>query len=176
MHELRAAPLRSERRGLCCGHQNKPIRGDFMKRTFILAVATLVVAAALPVAAQTGAASVDQAWKKAAMANDVEGLVKLYAKDAVAWLPNAPEARGIDAIRATYQGLLGANTVKDFTFSDTTYRSKGNRSIGWGRFSLTLQPKAGGSPQVMTGRFTVVAERRDKNWVYVVDHASADPP
>ena len=48
-------------------------------------------------------------------------------------------------------------------------------SVAWGRFSLTLVPKAGGDPVVMTGRFTEAAERRAGTWVYIVDHASAEP-
>ena len=36
-------------------------------------------------------------------------------------------------------------------------------------------PKSGGSPVVMTGRYTDIAERRGGRWVYVVDHASAEP-
>ena len=140
----------------------------------ILAIALL--AFALPAAADTGAQAVDNAWRKAAIANDVEGLVKLYAKDAVAWLPNMPEARGTDAIRSAYQGFLGAYTIKDFVLSDAHYQNAASRSTGWGRFTLTLQPKAGGNPETMTGRFTVVAQKQGKQWVYVVDHASADPP
>lgn len=140
------------------------------------AAAALFACAAWPAAAaEGGAQAVDAAWRKAALANDVEAIVKLYANDAVAWLPDAPEARGIDAIRATYQGLLGANTVKDVAFTDTAYRTHGNKSVGWGRFSLTLQPKAGGNPVTMAGRYTVVAEKRGKRWVYVVDHASGEP-
>ena len=146
-----------------------------MKRTLVSLLACLVFATPLAFAAEGGAQAVDNAWKKAALANDAEALVKLYASDAVAWLPNSPEARGTEAIRAAFRGLLDANTIKDFALMDTTYRTVGNRSAGWGRFRLVLQPKAGGEAQTMVGRFTVVAERRNKQWVYVVDHASADP-
>jgi ketosteroid isomerase-like protein len=144
------------------------------RRTFACSLALLALS--LPAAAESGAQVVDNAWKKAAVANDLEGLVKLYASDAVAWFPNTPEARGTEAIRGALQGLLGANTIKDVSFSDTTYRSQGNRSLGWGRFKLVMQPKSGGEAVTMTGRFTVVAEKRGKHWVYAVDHASADPP
>jgi uncharacterized protein (TIGR02246 family) len=146
-----------------------------MNRIQAAAAALALSTLALPAAAQSGAQAVDAAWRKAAMANDVEGLVKLYAPNAVAWLPDTPEARGTDAIRATYQGFLGANTIKDVVFSDATYRTAGSRSVGWGKFAITLQPKTGGNPVTMTGRFTVVAEKRDKRWVYVADHASAEP-
>jgi uncharacterized protein (TIGR02246 family) len=139
------------------------------------AALALLFAIALPAAAQGGAQIVDAAWKKAALANDAEALVKLYTPEAVAWLPDMPEARGTEAIRAAYRGLLGANTIKDVAFSDTTYRTLGNRSLGWGKVAVTLQPKAGGNPVVLNARFTVVAERRGKQWLYAVDHASTEP-
>ena len=126
-------------------------------------------------AAETGAQSVDSLWVKAMKANDLEAVLKTYAPDAVVWLPQAKEARGEKAIRSAYEGLLSANVVKEVVLSETGYRTMGKTSVGWGRFSFTLAPKAGGSPVVMTGRFTDVAERRAGRWVYIVDHASAEP-
>jgi len=140
----------------------------------VLLLGALVVTAPAD-AAQSGAQIVDAAWIAAVKANDIGAVMKCYAPDAVMWLPNAPSARGAKAIRAAYEGLLSANTVKDATLSDVTYRTVGNTSVAWGRFSLTLAPKAGGDPVVMTGRFTEAAERRGGRWVYIVDHASAEP-
>jgi uncharacterized protein (TIGR02246 family) len=142
-----------------------------MRRT-ILAVSLL--ACSLPCFAG-GVQSVEAAWLKAIQANDAEALAKLYADDAVAWFPNEKEARGRAAILAEYQGLLGANTVTAASLSDTSHHTMGKASVGWGHFSLTLQPKAGGAPMVMAGRFTDVAELRGGHWRYVADHASAEP-
>jgi ketosteroid isomerase-like protein len=142
----------------------------------ITAVAFLVVAVSLPCrAAETGAQAVDSSWLKAMKANDLEAVLKTYAADAVVWLPEIKEARGEKEIRSAFEGLLSANTVKEVVLSDTGYRTMGKVSVGWGRFSLTLAPKSGGSPVVMTGRYTDIAERRGGRWVYIVDHASAEP-
>ncbi len=139
-------------------------------------VATVTLAFAVPAfAAPPGAQAVDAAWMKAMKANDLDGVVKTYAPDAIAWLPNSKEARGQQAIRAAYEGLLRNNTVKDVVLKDTAYRTVGTTSTGWGHFELTLQPKAGGNPVTMTGRFTAIAQSRKGHWVYVVDHASAEP-
>jgi ketosteroid isomerase-like protein len=141
-----------------------------------IALAALIGAVSLPsFAAQTGAQSADSAWVKAMQANDIDAVMKIYAQDAVAWFPNEKEARGDAAIRAAYEGLLSANTVVAASESDTSYRTMGNVSVGWGKFSLTLKPKAGGDPVVMVGRFSEVVERRNEHWVYIVDHASAEP-
>jgi len=127
-------------------------------------------------AADIGAKSVDAAWMKAMKANDLEAVLACYASDAVAWLPGSPEASGEKAVRAAYEGLFAANTVQDVTMTDTHYKTSRSLSVGWGRFTLTLAPKAGGAPVSMTGRFTEAAERRGGRWVYVADHASAEPP
>jgi uncharacterized protein (TIGR02246 family) len=126
-------------------------------------------------AAETGLESLDQAWAKAMKANDLAGVLACYAPDAVAWFPDAPEARGEKAIRAAYEQLFAENTVKDAVFLETHYKTVGDTSVGWGTFSLTLQPKKGGAPVVVKGRFTEIAERRSERWVYVVDHASGEP-
>lgn len=144
----------------------------------VLFVALLMASLQSPVPVwgqQDGAAQVDAAWIKAMKANDLEAIVACYAKDAVLWMPDAPEARGEAAIRAAYKGLLSTHTVKDASMSDTRYKTVGETSSGWGRFSITLVPKSGGAAVVMNGRFSEVAERRGGRWVYVVDHASLEP-
>ena len=147
-----------------------------MHRRTVLTVVTCALLTALPaVAADSGAQAVDAAWKKAILANDVEAIVKTYAKDAIAWLPDMGEARGEAAIRAAYQGMLDANTAKDVKLTDTHYKAVGNVAVGWGRYSLTLVPKKGGNPVVLTGRYSEVLEKRDGKWLYVVDHASNEP-
>ena len=126
--------------------------------------------------ASGGAAEVEAAWVKAVKAGDLEAVVALYAPDATLWVPGQKEATGTEAIRASYAGMLGANTVQDVTLSDTKYRRMGDSAAGWGRFTMTLVPKSGGAPVTMQGRFTEVVERRNGKWVYVADHASEDPP
>ena len=140
------------------------------------ALAFLIVTFSLPcLAAETGAQALDSSWVKAMKANDLEAVLKTYAADAVLWLPQMNEARGEKAIRAAFEGFLAANTVKDVLLMQTGYKTVGNNSVGWGRFSLTIAPKSGGNDVVMLGRFTDVAERRGGRWVYIADHASAEP-
>jgi len=146
-----------------------------MTRSSVLVVLLLLASAPVVHAADSATKEVDAAWIKAMKANDVDAVMKCYAPDAIAALPGAPLARGDKAIRATYEGLLSANTVTDVSISETGHRHTRNVATGWGTFSLTLTPKAGGSPATLTGRYTVVVERRGGKWVYVVDHASAEP-
>jgi uncharacterized protein (TIGR02246 family) len=126
-------------------------------------------------ATEKGARSVDTAWTKAVKANSVDAVMACYAPDAVGWFPGGPEAKGEKAIRASYEKMFSAFTIKDAVLTDTQYKESGNLSAGWGRFSITVIEKASGNTNVWTGRFTDVAEKRGGRWVYLADHASAEP-
>lgn len=90
-------------------------------------------------------------------------------------LSGATEAKGTEAIRKFYADLLAANTVTSATFANTHYETSGNLSVGWGDFTLSMSPKAGGSPVSLSGNFSVIARKEGGKWSYVVDHASASP-
>ncbi len=135
----------------------------------------LLLAPLAATAADAGAAALDAAWAKAAKANDVEGLVACYATDAVLGLPDMPQARGTEAIRGAYKALLDANTMTDASLLDTAYQTSGDVSAGYGRYVLTLQPKNGGAPVVLKGRFIDVAKKVGGKWLYVADLASNEP-
>ena len=140
-----------------------------------LALLFAVVSSIAYAEAPIGARAVDEAWRKAIIANDLDAVMSNYSKDAVMWLPDAPVATGREAIRKSYAGLLTANIVTGATLANTHYQTSGNLSVGWGDFTLTLSPKAGGSPVSLSGRFSVIAKKEGRKWVYVVDHASAHP-
>ena len=144
-------------------------------RPLILALLFSSVSFSTAWAAPAGAQAVDEAWRKAITANDLDGIMAVYAADAVMWLPDAPEAKGREAIRKSYVALLAANTMTGATFANTHYQTSGDLSVGWGDFTLSLSPKAGGTPVTMSGRFSVIARNENGTWVYVVDHASAQP-
>jgi uncharacterized protein (TIGR02246 family) len=137
----------------------------------VCSLISFVAAAAAPVGAQ----AVDEAWRKAITANNLDAVVAVYAEDAVMWLPDAPEAKGRETIRKSYAALLAANTVTGATFANTHYQTSGDLSVGWGDFTLTMSPKSGGDPVTLSGRFSVIAKNERGTWVYVVDHASAHP-
>ena len=93
-----------------------------MTRSPLFAALLLLASALAAHAADSPTKEVDEAWIKAMKANDVDAVLKCYAPDAIAALPGAPLARGEKAIRATYEGLLSANTVTDVSISETGHR------------------------------------------------------
>lgn len=148
-----------------------------MRRALLAGLCVLTALLSTPLfAADPGAQALDNAFVKAVKAGDIEAVVALYAPDAMLYPPGEMAAKGRDAIRAVWGGFLSANTVTECRLYETGYRTSGDTSIGWGRFSMTMQPKAGGSPLTLEGRFSDVAVKKDGKWLYVVDHASAPLP
>src|SRR5262245_5815988 len=131
--------------------------------------------AAVPASAQDGLKGVDEAWIRAVKAGNVDAVVALYAPDAVLYPPDALEAHGTAAIRSSYAEMLGAVVINDATI-DSQYQTSGDVSVGFGKATLTMTPKAGGSPQTMSVRVTAVARKIGGKWLYVVDHASMPLP
>ena len=118
----------------------------------------------------------DNAWKKAAMAGDVEGLVKLYAPTAVTYMPDEMKASGTAEIRASFQKFLGSSKVTAMTLTQDFETASGNLAASSGTFSMTVEPKGGGAAQTMEGRYSSVASRKSGKWLYISDHASVPLP
>ena len=146
---------------------------------FRIAIVTLasVVACSLPsAAAADGPESVSQAWKKAIEAGDIDALVACYASDAIGWFPDAPPVSGKEAIRQMFAAMLQKDTVK-VDVANTHYQTCGSdMAVGWGEYTITVTPKAGGRGTTVTGRFSEALRKEGGKWVYVMDHASAHPP
>ena len=155
-----------------------------MKRTLVLMAA--FAALAQPLLAQTGAKvhgtkvhgaeTLAEAVARAFEANDPDALTELYAADAVMYPPGAMEQRGRAAIRQGFADLVAQYRVTDFTMSATSYHTSGDLSVGWGRFALSMAPKAGGPAVTREGRFTSVARRVKGKWLIVASHASMPSP
>jgi len=139
-----------------------------MKRAFLILAGGLFAAS---VFAQ-GIKDLDAAWVKAAKAGDVEGLVKLYAPTAITYMPDEMKAKGTDEIRASFQKFLGASKVTAMTLTQEFESTSGNLAASSGTFSMTVEPKAGGTAQTMEGRYSSIAVKKNGKWMYVSDHAS----
>jgi uncharacterized protein (TIGR02246 family) len=103
--------------------------------------------------------SVEQAFN----ARDLDGLIRLYAKNARMVTPEGSVADGIDAIREQWQGFLAMNgrmTVKT-------------------RFAVEMDDIAllrndwsfaSDDAQLASSAAEVVRRQSDGNWLYVIDH------
>ena len=127
-------------------------------------------------APEHGLSTVDRAWTKAMLANDAHACAALYDEEAVLVLPGTGAIKGRKAIEEAYAGWLAQMRVTAVAITDAQYRSAGDVSSGWGSWTMTTEPRAGGAPVTETGRWCAVAVKRNGVWKYAADQASADPP
>lgn len=134
----------------------------------LVLLAALASASPMKAAGPDGVGQLNQAFAKAMQAGDIEGVMKLYAPDAVLFPPGEKAARGQEEIRYKWSAVLDANKVAEGAFKDAKYLSSASLSTGWGNVLLRLEPKKPGKePVTIQGRFSTVAEKRGGKWVYV---------
>jgi ketosteroid isomerase-like protein len=149
-----------------------------MTKVWIL-ICLFVLASVGAYAAEPGLSEADTAFQKAFQSNDLEGVMALYGEDSQLFPPDEMTAKGVEAIRKNYETLMKNFTIKSFQVVESHRETSGNLSLCWGQFTLDLEPKAGGDPVHMEGRFSDVSRKVKGKWQYVVDHASvpfAPPP
>lgn len=149
-----------------------------MKRAVLFVLSLALVASpafAADAPRATGVKSLDAAFTKAILAGDAPALAALYADDAVLAMPGMPAARGNKAIAELFAGLVKDVRVTEFVLMDSHHETSGHLSAGWGRYKMTMVPKAGGAPTTETGTYCGVATAKNGVWKYVSDNAAADP-
>jgi ketosteroid isomerase-like protein len=119
------------------------------------------------------AAAMDKAFVAAFNKGDVDAVCALYwnSPEVVFYPPDAMEARGMDALRASMAAAMAMMAGGKMEMVDSHQMVAGDTVIGWGMWRFTA---ADGS--VMNGRYTDVRAKRDGKWVYLVDHASCPMP
>lgn len=143
------------------------------------AMKMFAMASVLALASSTAIASEESAsdcWLKAFQATDANAVAECYATDAVMWIPGGPMLQGRDAIREGYAGFLSTVTIKSAELTLISSRKVGDDMVKWGTFKIVMVNKADGKEVTEVGRFTDVTRKIDGRWLYVVDHASDDPP
>ena len=134
----------------------------------LLVLLAVAGASRLEAAGPDGVEQLNQAFAKAMQAGDLDGVMKLYAPDAVLFPPGEKAARGQEEIRYKWNAVLEANKVAEGSFKDAKYLSAASISTGWGNVLLRLEPKKPGKePVTIQGRFSTIAEKRAGKWVYV---------
>ena len=108
---------------------------------------------------------------------DIDALAACYWDDpaVLSMPPGNMVVKGHEGIRADFKAFLEGTNVKRFKLRKPQYRVVGDSVIGWGKFRLTTLPSIG--PEVtIDGRYLEVIEKKNGEWVYVLDHASVPMP
>jgi ketosteroid isomerase-like protein len=114
-----------------------------------------------------GVQQLNDAFLKALQAGDIDGIMKLYAADAILFPPGEKVAKGQEEIRFKWNNLIEANKISETSLKEAKYVASPTVSAGWGDVSMKLEPKNGKPPKTIQGRFSTVAEKRNGKWAYV---------
>lgn len=119
--------------------------------------------------------SINPNWFKSYNAGDVDGVVALYADEAVVSAPGAPPARGHAAIREFFTKDIAGSAAAGVTLnssSATDVAVSGDLSWEWGTFTVT--DKSGAT--IDRGKYVTVCGRKDGKWLIIRDIWNSDGP
>ena len=116
-------------------------------------------------------------WSAAAQAKDAESFARIYAEDAVLMLENAPDMRGMAAIREGIGGLMqDPNFDLSFGADNVVVARSGDLAYETGTYSLTMSDPEE-RPATQKGHYVVVWQKQtDGEWKVVLDAPVSDPP
>jgi ketosteroid isomerase-like protein len=146
---------------------------DHVRRT---ALAILIACAAWGGAAHAQGVidllTMSPTWEALYNAADVDGLVGLYAEDAVIMPPDAPAATGAAAMRANVEAYLGAGLVRSEVPAVEAYEVSGD--LAWGAGPYRFYDAYGNL--AAEGKYLVVYGFADGVWRIVRHMWSNDAP
>jgi uncharacterized protein (TIGR02246 family) len=121
--------------------------------------------------------AVDEAWGKAAAANDGKAIAALYADDATLLPPTEPVKKGAEAKKYwtdftdAYTGTIDLTT--------TAVEGRGDLAYNVGTYRSTVTPKKAGAKPFPTeeGKYVEVLKKQsDGSWKIVYDIWNTDAP
>ena len=100
----------------------------------------------------------DEAYEKAVANQDAAAIAGLYSQDAFFLAPNAPLAKGFDAIRGVIQGLIDAG-AQSLELETIALDEHSDLIVEVGRYTLGVQPP-GAAPMTDVGKYLQVFKRQ----------------
>jgi ketosteroid isomerase-like protein len=116
----------------------------------------------------------DVAWSAAGEKKDLDGLVSFVTDDSIQLPPNAPTAKGKDAVRKEWSNILGLKDVA-VKWEPTTVQVADSGELGYTSGTYTLSftdPKAGKIDD--KGKYLEVWKKVDGKWKCHLDMYSSD--
>jgi len=124
---------------------------------------------------ETAIRSMNPNWFKFYNAGDVNGIVALYAEDAVLNAPGAPAARGHAEIRELLKKDIAASATSGTTLNGNTTTEVGvSGDLGWEWSTFTATDKSGAI--VDRGKYVTVYGRKNGKWLIIRDIWNSDGP
>jgi ketosteroid isomerase-like protein len=115
--------------------------------------------------------SLDARFNRWVTTNQLDSVIdRYYAPDAVLLLAGAPPARGADAIRKVYDGLMSAGAVRGGIKSSALVAADSIAS-DWGSYVLDIRAKNDSGKVIMAdhGNYVTTFARRNGEWRAIYD-------
>jgi ketosteroid isomerase-like protein len=120
---------------------------------------------------------VGEGYLAAIRSGDVNAMMAHWADDPTVLPPNAPGIRGRDQVRVWAEAFQKRVRVTDARFTESEVIIGGDLATERLAFTMILEPAAGGTPMILTGKGVHVYRRQaDGDWKLSVDIWNADNP
>ncbi len=120
-------------------------------------------------------AEVSREWLDSYANGDLDGIMALMHPDSIVMPHNQPTSTGLEEVRAFFGSRIGRPGVS-FVDNLEEIRINGTWALVLGRFAVEVTPEEGGDPVVVhNGRYLVVYEKVDGDWLMLRDMDNLDP-
>jgi uncharacterized protein (TIGR02246 family) len=119
---------------------------------------------------QTKLRDLESGWVKEVAAKDLDKIAAHYADDAVFMMPGAAAAKGKDAIRAGWKGMLDGVQKLDFAPTRIEISQAGDMATTHGSYTLAMTDAKTKKPVDDKGSYvTVYKKQADGGWKAIED-------
>ena len=118
---------------------------------------------------------IESAWVQSIAARDLDQVMANYTDDAVLMTPGAPAAKGKDAIRAAWKGMIGSLQKMEFAPYRIELSKTGDFATTLGAYMMTITDPKTKKPIDDRGSYvTVYRKQADGGWKVVEDIAVSE--
>ncbi len=120
-------------------------------------------------------AEVSRQWLDSYANGDLDGIMALMHPDSIVMPHNQPTSTGLEEVRAFFGSRIGRPGV-NFVDNLEEIRINGSWALVLGTFEVMVTPEEGADPVVVhNGRYLVVYEKVDGEWLMLRDMDNLDP-
>jgi len=121
-------------------------------------------------------AKIRAAYNSAVQAQDAAGVAKLYAQDGTEMPPNAPAAKGRDAIEKLHKDLAQQVMIHGSTITPTDTRISGSLACEVGTYKQQVMSMKTGAITDDHGKYVVILRKEGGNWLIADAIYNSDVP
>lgn len=127
-------------------------------------------------AAESAIREISKNWLSLEQSHDINGIVDIFADDAVVYSRNSEPLVGKEAIRQSYldERQKSPNLSVNWTTEKVDVAKSGDMAVEYGKFNISNP--GGEGPESDQGNFVTVYKKIDGKWKVVADIGSSTKP